>query len=303
MWRGEDVFADDMHGGPAGFEEREVSPGGGVVACEADVVRQSVEPDIGDEVGVEGKFDAPGEAGLRAGNAQVAGEFFHRVAEFGDAKVWDDERISSGGAFVDQVEQPLAVLGEFEVIVLLLDQNDLAPLGAEFAVGSALFFGQELLLAHAVVAALGGFVKFPLIPKALEHALDTAFVKVLNGCGPGVVANVEFLPEGEEKFGNASDEFGGFDSLLRGGLLDLLAMLVDSGHEKHRLAAQSAMAGDRVGENFFVGVADVRCAVRVVNGRGDEEGFAHDWSGSTLIFPPQERMRALAPAASASLIW
>ena len=64
-----------------------------------------------------------------------------------------------------------------------------------------------------------------------------------------------------------------------------------------------AMVGDGVGQDFLVGVADVRRAVRVVDGRGDEEGFAHDGSGSTLSFPPQERMRALAPAASASLIW
>jgi UDP-GlcNAc:undecaprenyl-phosphate GlcNAc-1-phosphate transferase len=90
---------------------------------------------------------------------------------------------------------------------------------------------------------------------------------------------------------------------LLGGLLDLLAVLVHSGHEKNRLPAKPAMVGDGVGQDFLVGVADVGRAVRVVDGRGDEEGFAHDGSGSTLSFPPQERMRALAPAASASLIW
>ena len=54
---------------------------------------------------------------------------------------------------VDEIEQPLFVLGEAEVVVLLVALLDLAPLGAEFAVGAALLVGEELLLPHAVEAA------------------------------------------------------------------------------------------------------------------------------------------------------
>ena len=245
--RSKDVFSDDMHGGPAGFEERQVRAGGGIVAGEADVVREGVEPNIGHKVAVEGKLDAPSQARFWTGNAKVSGEFFHRVAEFGHAKVRDDEGISGGGAFVDQVEQPLAVLGEFEVIIFLFDQDDLTPLRAEFAVGTAFFFGEELLLTHAVVAALGGFVEFPFVPKALEHALDAVLVQILDRGGPGVVADVEFLPKRDEKLGDPGHKLGGLDTLLRGGLLDLLAVLVHSGHEKNRLAAEPAMVGDGIG--------------------------------------------------------
>jgi hypothetical protein len=46
-----------------------------VVAGEANIVHQGVEPNVGDEVGIEGELDAPGEARLRAGDAKVALEF------------------------------------------------------------------------------------------------------------------------------------------------------------------------------------------------------------------------------------
>ena len=38
-------------------------------------------------------------------------------------------------------EEPVFVLGEFEVVILFLAMLDLAPLGAEFAIGAALFVG------------------------------------------------------------------------------------------------------------------------------------------------------------------
>jgi hypothetical protein len=78
-----------------------------------------------------------------------------------------DERISGLRARIDEVEQPITVFGKFEIVILLLDLDDLAPLGAEFAIGAAFFFGEELLLTHAVIAALSGFVKVTLVPEAL----------------------------------------------------------------------------------------------------------------------------------------
>jgi len=92
------------------------------------------------------------------------------------------------------------------------------------------------------------------------------------------------------------------------------------------------IAGQHVGEDLLVGVAQVGRGIGVVDGGGDVETHGCDvrkknlenglpgeregfWSdqealeesegggSSFLILPPQERMRALAPAASASAIW
>ncbi len=42
-----------------------------------------------------------------------------------------------------------------------------------------------------------------------------------------------------------------------GGLLDLLAVLVHAGEEINLVATKAAVAGDHVGKDFFIGVADV----------------------------------------------
>jgi hypothetical protein len=47
------------------------------------------------------------------------------------------------------------VLAEFEIPVFLFELDDLAPLGAEVAGFVAVAVGEELLLAHRVVAGVG----------------------------------------------------------------------------------------------------------------------------------------------------
>ncbi len=66
--RDEDVFADDVQCGPF-FAE-----GGGligevllrgIIANKADIIRQGIEPDVVDVVGIEGQLDAPTEPRFR----------------------------------------------------------------------------------------------------------------------------------------------------------------------------------------------------------------------------------------------
>ena len=60
-----------------------------------------------------------------------------------------------------------------------------------------------------------------------------------------------------------------------GGLLDFLAMLVEAGQEKNLLAERAAGAGDDVRDDLFVGVAEMRLAVHVVDRGGQVKAFAH----------------------------
>ena len=73
-------------------------------------------------------------------------------------------------------EEPLFVLRQFEVVILLFAVLDLAPLRAELAIGAAFFIGQELFLADAVIALLFVFVDLLLVVKPLEHSLHTFLV-------------------------------------------------------------------------------------------------------------------------------
>ena len=279
-----DVLAYDMQGRPAGFEKAEIGSRLGVVAGEADVVRECVEPDIGHKGGIKRKLDAPGEAGFRAGNAEVSGELLHGISKLRDAEIGDDERIPRLCAGVDEIEEPVAVLGEFEVVVFFLDLDDLAPLGAELAVGAAFFFGEELLLTHAVVAALRGFVEFAFVPESLQHALHAGFVQVLHGGGPGVMAEVEFFPEFHEEGGDFGNKLGRFHAALLGGLLHLLSVLVHACEEENLASGEALVAGDGVSEDLFIGMADVRRAISVVDRGSDEECVRHGVSGIDFDF-------------------
>ena len=76
--------------------------------------------------------------------------------------------------------------------------------------------------------------------------------------------------------GNLIDEDLGFNATLKGGLLDLLAVLVQTGKKVHLTAAHAHMARDHVGEDFLIRMAEVRRTVGVVDRRGDVERTGHE---------------------------
>src|SRR5712691_3070370 len=113
---------------------------------------------------------------------------------------------------------------------------DLAPLRTKFAIRSALLIGKKLLLADAVVTLLFVFVDFLFIPEALEDFLHAIFVQGVSGSGPAIVTNVEFLPKCAELGRHLIDELLRRNAGFRGGLLDLLPVLIDAGKKKNFLA-------------------------------------------------------------------
>ena len=97
----------------------------------------------------------------------------------------------------------------------------------------------------------------------------------VGGGGPRVVFHVELFPKRREFFRDAVHKFLRLHARLLRALLDLLPVLIHAGEEKDFLAFQPVIPREHVGEHLFVGVADVRGAVGVVDGGGDEEGFGH----------------------------
>ena len=65
-------------------------------------------------------------------------------------------------------------------------------------------------------------------------------------------------------------------------LLDLQSVLVRAGHEEDVIAIDALEARDRVGGDDLVGVADMRSAIRVGNGRREVE-FLFVGHGATLV--------------------
>ena len=161
------------------------------------------------------------------------------------------------------------MLAEFEIPVFLLDLDDLAPLGTEIPGFIAVAIAEELLLAHRIVARVGVFIELALGLEGGEDALDAGLVAIVDGFRPAVVFDSELLPEVDEFLGGALDEGGGVHAFFFGGLLDFLAVLIDSGEEERLIAAQLAVAGDDVGEHLFVGMPDVWRAVGVIDGGGE----------------------------------
>ena len=60
-----------------------------------------------------------------------------------------------------------------------------------------------------------------------------------------------------------------------GRLLDLLAVFIEAGQEKNLLTQAAPRPRDDVGDDFLVGMAEVRLAVDVINGGGDVKLFVH----------------------------
>jgi len=64
-------------------------------------------------------------------------------------------------------------------------------------------------------------------------------------------------------------------ALRKSNLLHLLAVLVQTRQEKYLLAEAPPRPGDDVCSDLFIGMAEVRLAVDVINRGGDVKPFAH----------------------------
>ncbi len=96
----------------------------------------------------------------------------------------------------------------------------------------------------------------------------------LGGADIVVVRAVELLHHGLETRHIARDQFARRNLLLGRRLQHLDAVLVGAGEEEHVAAVEPHEAGDGIGRNQLVGVADMRRAVRVGDRGGDVIGLA-----------------------------
>src|SRR5208337_448430 len=97
--------------------------------------------------GIEGQGDAPVEAGGRAGDAEVFEDIVLEKAQYFVAAIGGGDE---GRVLLDVINEPLLVVAEAEVVVLLVQFNYLTPGGIEGAVRAAVFVGEEGFFARGV---------------------------------------------------------------------------------------------------------------------------------------------------------
>ena len=96
----------------------------------------------------------------------------------------------------------------------------------------------------------------------------------LRGADEAIERDVQPFVHFPEPAGVAGGELGNGKTLALGGLHHLQPVLVGAGEEKHILAVEPLKTRQRVGRDRLIGVADMRCAIRIVDRGGDEIGVA-----------------------------
>ena len=217
-----------------------------------------------------------------AGDGQVVEAALDEGDEFVTARFRVDV------AFVGvELQELVSVLGKAEEVGLFLGPLDLGAggNGVTLAVADLGFvFCVVGLVADGVPAGVLTEVDVTVLFHTLPDGLGCDVVVGVGSTDEAVVADVQRVVHGLETCGVLVGEFlGGFAELLCGGL-HLLAVLVGAGHEAYVEAVEALEAGQHVGGDGFVGVADVRVAIGVGDGGGDvERSCSHNFQFTAVL--------------------
>ena len=253
----EDVLADQVQvRGPEAVGQVHARPR---VAERRDVVEEGVEPHVHDLALVPRQGHAPAElrprerdvlqAGLDEREGLVAAEVrAHEVRTVGveAAKVVLERR---------QPEEPVLLPLEFERD--LVDRTRVA--------GTELGLGVKRGAAGAVPTLVDALVHVAVVVHGLHDLLDARDVRGVGGADEEVVRDIDRRHQRLEALGVSVGELLRRDPLTLGRLRDRLAVLVRAGEEEDVLAPLAHVAGENVGGDRGVRVAEVGLGVDVVD--------------------------------------
>ena len=143
--------------------------------------------------------------------------------------------------------------------------------------GQQFLFGVEALAADAVEAFIVLEIDVAALVAAREHLLHERLMHRVGGANENIVADVERGPGVAKERADVVGEGLGLESQGFGRALVLVAVLVGAGDEGDVGGAELAAleAGESVGREQFVGVADMRRAVAVSDSAGDVNAGVH----------------------------
>ena len=245
------------------------------VSQRRDVIAQRVNPDVDRMLGIKVHGNAPLDAG--PADAQILESGLQEVVDHlvGAAGGLDEIRV-----LLDVPDQPGSVLVHPEEIALLL-----RLLHGAAAVRAApvlqLQLRPEALAGRAVPALVFRLVNVALVVQLAEDLLHRLDMAVVRGADEIVVLDVHQLPQVLDPGDNPVHILLGRLSQGLRLLLDLLAVLIGSGQEKHVVSRQLLEPGHGVRRRGAVGVPDVQIVGGIVDRRGDVErlfsvGAGHD---------------------------
>ncbi len=171
--------------------------------------------------------------------------------------------------FLVEIEQLLPIRGEPEEVALLLDPFDRrAGRAAPLAAGSDADLGLAVVrfVADRVPAGVFGKVDVAGLRHPLPDRLRSAIMPRLGRADEIVVAALEPLDHGAEPRHGALDQLAGRNAGLGRGLLHFSAVLVGPGEKEHVVTVEPHEAGDRIGRDRLVGMADVRGPIGIGDG-------------------------------------
>ena len=170
-----------------------------------------------------------------------------------------------------QLLEPLLEGRQPEEVVVLLLPVQLDLVDRALVAVQDLLLGLEVGAARAVPALVGAGIDVAAVVQALHEALDRRAVLGIGRADEEVVGRVDLLAHLLEVDDVAVGQLARRDALALGDVRDRLAVLVRAGQEEGVLAALAHVAGEHVGGDRRVRVAQVGLRVHVVDRRGDVE--------------------------------
>ena len=248
------------------------------------IVHERVEPDVRHVVRVEGQRDAPLQPLARPRDAEVVQRVLEELQHLLLAIAREDEVLVRR----QEIHEPGLVARELEEIVGLRDLGHVAEDLRPGAVGLPVLFLQELLLPGGIDPLVLGLVDPALVVQLLEQPAHDRLVPRLGRADEIVVGDAELRQQSAEGRAGFVDVLLGRDAELLGGHLNLLAVLVHAREEIHLVAHHPAEPGNDVSQHLFIGVAEVRGPIYVVDGGGEVERLH---AGARQQKPPRVKCR------------
>ena len=186
---------------------------------------------------------------------------------------------------LDVPDQPVAEVAHPEEVVLFADALDRSARDRVHAVGPDLLFGEVAFLADRIPPGVLGLVDVSLVVQTFQEGRHHGDVFRFGGANEAVVGDAHFLPSRLEASRHDVAQLKRRDALCGRRLLDLLPVFVGSGQEEDVVAGTAPVPREHVGQDGGVGVAEVRLARGVVDGRGQVEGSP--WNSASVRVRPR----------------
>ena len=130
------------------------------------------------------------------------------------------------------------------------------------------FFLQKLLLPGAVETAVFGLINFAFIEQALQEIAHHPLVPLLRRADEIIIGNMELHAQFPKFRADFVRELLRRDAARPGSLLDFLPVFIGACEKKHLVSHQPPETRNDVRQHLFVGMAEVRRTVYIIDGGG-----------------------------------